>query len=63
MKINHVDLIEKLQGMETIDLLYLLAEAKAGRHIDILNDVPLSTVIEAEEAVNRLVRFCNCLHV
>lgn len=61
MKINHADFVEKLQSIETLDLLYNVVEAKAGRHIDILAEVPTDTVIEAEEAINKLIRLSKAI--
>lgn len=61
MKVQHPQFIEKLQGMETLDLLYNVVEAKAGQHIDILAALPVDTVAEAEEAINKLIRLSKAI--
>ena len=60
MHISHLDFLNKLKETDTIDLLYLLVEAKAGRHIDILKAATGNT-IEAETAVNKLINACKAL--
>ena len=57
VKVTHQDFIEKLKTKEVLDLLYLLVEAKTGKHLDILSKIPAKVVIEAEEAIKRLIQF------
>jgi hypothetical protein len=56
-KITHQEFIEKLHSTETLSLLYLYVEAKTGQHIDIVSQVPLEVIQEAETALKRLVSF------
>jgi hypothetical protein len=56
-KISHQDFIEKLKDTETLSLLYCIVEAKTGQHIDIVSQVPLEVIQEAEGALRQLVSF------
>lgn len=60
-KITHPDFIDKLKQTEVLDLLYNVVEAKTGKHVDILHQVPVDLIADAEEAIGKLINFSSTL--
>jgi hypothetical protein len=60
-EINHQQFIEKIKSIELVSLLYNIVEAKAGRHIDIICEVPMDMIQEAETGLKALINYSKSL--
>lgn len=56
-KISHQELIEKIQSLELLSLLYIIVEAKAGKHIDIVHEIPIPVIEQAETSLKTLINY------
>lgn len=54
---SHQDFIEKLKSTEILSLLYLIVEAKTGKHVDIVGQVPREVIQDAETAIRQLISY------
>ncbi len=54
-KVEHPEFINKIRSTEILSLLYNIVEAKAGKHIDIVEKVPVHLIQEVEAALTKLI--------